>query len=402
MDAKASTAAQSRIAGTSRKERTVGRELAARAQRLMWAIVLTVFAALGLVLLILTIVSVVLIAVWVGLPLTIVCITLLHRLANLYRYFVGKVLGTPVPSAYLRMTDRGLLRAPLQLARDPSNWRDLGWLAVNSTAGLVLPIAAIVESVLGLLFWWMPRSLLITIDAYLARVMLSPSDRAQLAHRVQQLTESRAETVDTQAAELRRIERDLHDGAQARLVSLGMSLGLAEEQLESDPNLARQLLAEARASNSQALSELRDLVRGIHPPVLADRGLTGAVQALALASVIPVSVETVLSERLPAPVESAAYFAVAEALTNAIKHSGARQIAIQIGYAGDLLTMQVRDDGHGGAVSASGGGLRGIERRLSAFDGGITISSPPGGPTAVSMELPVLRPARSARPTPGP
>ena len=140
---------------------------------------------------------------------------------------------------------------------------------------------------LGLLFWWLPRSILLTVDAHIARGMLAPSEQAQLAHRVQQLTESRAETVDTQAAELRRIERDLHDGAQARLVSVGMSLGLAEEQLEADPQLARQLLAEAREANSQALSELRDLVRGIHPPVLADRGLVGAVQALALAGVDP-------------------------------------------------------------------------------------------------------------------
>jgi signal transduction histidine kinase len=363
-------------------------ELAARTQRLVWAIVLTVFAVLGLALLVCTIVSVVLIVVWVGLPLTVVCVALLHRLANFYRYMVGKILGVEVHSAYLQVNSRGLLRAPVAIARDRSNWRDLAWLAVNSTAGLVLPIVAIVESVLGLLFWWMPRSLLITADAQIARAMLAPSERAELAHRVQQLTQSRAETVDTQAAELRRIERDLHDGAQARLVSLGMSLGLAEEQLEADPQQARLLLAEARAANSQALTELRDLVRGIHPPVLADRGLVGAVQALALSSAIPVAVTTNLTTRLPAPVESAAYFATAEALANAIKHSGAGLISIGIDYTADRLTVQVRDDGGGGASIGRGSGLRGIQRRLSAFDGTIGVDSPAGGPTVVTLQLP--------------
>ena len=153
--------------------------------------------------------------------------------------------------------------------------------------------------------------------------MLAESEKSRLAQRVEHLTETRTETVDAQAAELRRIERDLHDGAQARLVALGMSLAMAEEQLDTDPDQARALLAEARTSSSTALSELRDLVRGIHPPVLADRGLGGAVAALALAAPIPVTVTDSTSGRLSAPLESAAYFVVAEALTNVIKHSGA-------------------------------------------------------------------------------
>ena len=158
----------------------------------------------------------------------------------------------------------------------------------------------------------------------LACSLLSRPEKSRLALRVQQLTESRAETVDTQAAELRRIERDLHDGAQARLVALGMSLGLAEEQLARDPDGARALLAEARGTASDALAELRDLVRGIHPPVLADRGLVGAVQALALAVADPGRGARRHSPgRLPAPVESAAYFAVAEGSPMSIKHSGA-------------------------------------------------------------------------------
>jgi signal transduction histidine kinase len=364
-------------------------EFSARIQRLVWAIVLTVMAALGLVLLLLTVLSAVLIIVWIGLPLLVVCLVLVRQLARFYRFYVRKLLGTEVATAYLRITERGFVRRPIAYGRDRSTWRDLGWLVVNSTAGLVLPIAAIVESILGLLFWWLPRSFLLTVDAYIARGILAPSEQAQLAHRVQQLTESRAETVDTQAAELRRIERDLHDGAQARMVSIGMSLGLAEERLDADPALARQLLVEAREANSQALAELRDLVRGIHPPVLADRGLVGAVQALALVGSIPVSVTTNVDGRLPAPVESAAYFAVAEALTNAIKHSGASRIDIELTRDGERLLMRVRDDGHGGASIAAGSGLRGVQGRLGAFDGRLEVHSPGGGPTVVAMELPL-------------
>jgi signal transduction histidine kinase len=167
-----------------------------------------------------------------------------------------------------------------------------------------------------------------------------------------------------------------------------MSLGLAEEQIASDPEGARRLLAEARATSSAALAELRDLVRGIHPPVLADRGLDGAVQALALAAPIPVEVVVDIAGRLPAPAESAAYFAVAEALTNVIKHSGATHAWIRLRYSNDLLQVEVGDDGIGGASLDAGTGMRGIERRLSAFDGRLAVTSPPNGPTTVTMELP--------------
>jgi signal transduction histidine kinase len=194
--------------------------------------------------------------------------------------------------------------------------------------------------------------------------------------------------VDTQAAELRRIERDLHDGAQARLVALAMSLGMAEETVIRDPEAARELLAEARAASSQALSELRDLVRGIHPPVLADRGLDGAIHALVLANPMPTDVEIDIPGRLSAPVESAAYFAVAETLTNVAKHAGASKAWIRLGYQDGKLNVLIGDDGRGGADPAGGTGLRGIERRLAAFDGTLVVSSPIGGPTVVVMNLP--------------
>ncbi|MCW2523443.1 MAG: Signal transduction histidine kinase [Frankiales bacterium] len=349
------------------------------------ALALTVYAALGLALLILSVVSLALIVVWVGLPLIMVCVPAQRALANQHRRLAGWLLGAPIRSAYLRVDERGLVARPVALVRAASTWRDLSWLLVNSSVGLALSIGAIVETVFDLLLF-LPGSVLLTIDAHLIRGMLAPSERAELAKRVQDLTESRAETVDTQAAELRRIERDLHDGAQARLVSLGMSLGLAEERLEADPSQARQLLAEARAANSQALAELRDLVRGIHPPVLADRGLVGALQALVLATPLEVELVSELSGRLPAPVESAAYFAVAEALTNVIKHSTATRARIELSRPDARLLVHVSDDGLGGADPANGTGLRGIARRLSAFDGRLEVSSPTGGPTVLSME----------------
>jgi signal transduction histidine kinase len=167
-----------------------------------------------------------------------------------------------------------------------------------------------------------------------------------------------------------------------------MSLGMAEETVIRDPQAARELLAEARAASSLALSELRDLVRGIHPPVLADRGLDGAIHALVLANPLPTDVEIDIPGRLSAPVESAAYFAVAETLTNVVKHAGAAKAWIRLGYAEGNLNVLIGDDGRGGADPAGGTGLRGIERRLAAFDGTLVVSSPVGGPTVVVMNLP--------------
>lgn len=188
---------------------------------------------------------------------------------------------------------------------------------------------------------------------------------------------------------MRRVERDLHDGAQARLVSLGMSLGLADELLDSDPIEARRLLREARTGAVAALADLRSLVRGIYPPVLADRGLDGAIQALVLAVPLPVEMNIDLpSARLPPPVESAAYFAVAEALANVVKHSDATHAWIEMGLEDGNLIALVGDDGNGGADANCGTGLLGIERRLVAFDGTLQISSPMGGPTIISMAVP--------------
>lgn len=212
-----------------------------------------------------------------------------------------------------------------------------------------------------------------------------------LADRVEVLTRTRRGALDVQAAELRRIERDLHDGAQARLVSVGISLGLAEELAVSDPDSVPGLIAEARASTLIALEDLRTLMRGIQPPVLADRGLEGALRALALDLAVPAEVTGGTGGRGPAPVESALYFAACECLANVVKHSGARQARVDLGYSGGALRVTVSDDGSGGASLEGGSGLRGVARRLEAFDGRIAVTSPDGGPTVVRMEVPCER-----------
>jgi signal transduction histidine kinase len=227
-----------------------------------------------------------------------------------------------------------------------------------------------------------------TGEARLTRWLLSPTAAAQLSARVEQLVETRTAAVDASAAELRRIERDLHDGAQARLVALTMNLGMAEDMFETDPATAKAMLADARAGAHTAMSELRDLVRGIHPPMLADRGLAGAAEALAAASPVPVDLDVRLERRLGAPVESAAYFVLAEALANTIKHAGAARVTMSIVDEGVHIRLRVRDDGRGGADPSRGTGLRGIERRLAAFDGSVTVTSPRGGPTEIEAVLP--------------
>ncbi|MBV8597790.1 MAG: histidine kinase [Actinobacteria bacterium] len=208
--------------------------------------------------------------------------------------------------------------------------------------------------------------------------------------RVEELTVSRAGAVEAAESQLRRIERDLHDGAQARLVALGMNLGLAEQQLAKDPEKAQEHLAEARKAAAAALQELRDLARGIHPPILADRGLDAAIRALATHAGIPVSVDVELAKRPPATVETAAYFVAAEGLANALKHARASRIDIDVHERGDAVVVRVLDDGHGGASEVKGG-LHGLRQRVEALDGTLRIASPDGGPTVVEAVLPCAR-----------
>ena len=201
------------------------------------------------------------------------------------------------------------------------------------------------------------------------------------------MSESRAGPLDHSAGEVGRIERDLHDGAQARIAAVGMNVGLAEKLVESDPAAAAQLLREARETTISALEDLRSVVRGIHPPALADRGLVGGIEALALPLPLPVTVAIDVPAGLPAPVESAAYFAVAECLANAVKHAEAGRAWIVGSYDDGVLHLEVGDDGRGGA-DAAGGGLAGVARRRAAFDGTLEVASPAGGPTIVTLEVP--------------
>ncbi|MEU4640138.1 sensor domain-containing protein [Micromonospora sp. NPDC023814] len=339
-----------------------------------------------------------------------------------------RVPGPPVRSPYRPVTG-GLATRLRTAAGDPATYRDLAFLFAHfayapaaaclaaglwlgAAQGLVMPLihavwpgavdnylgipvdssrnaglAVVAGLLVGVGAYWLPRGLL-HLEHRLTRALLAPTARAALAERVEELADTRAQTVDAQAAELRRIERDLHDGAQARLVAMAMNLGLAEELLTRDPEAARGLVTEARSAAGTALSELRDVVRGIHPPVLADRGLAGGVAALALGAALPVDLDVDLPERLAPPLESALYFTVAELITNAARHSGAARVAVRLHRVDGTVRLTVSDDGRGGADPARGTGLAGIRRRLAVFDGRVRISSPDGGPTVVDVELP--------------
>jgi signal transduction histidine kinase len=271
--------------------------------------------------------------------------------------------------------------APLgELARNPQLY---GFVEVSSRQLAVLA-GAEASAFLAMAAWLFPR----TVVQH--GRLLTTEPNLELEGRVQRLTETRDHALHNAASELRRIERDLHDGAQARLVALGMNLRAVERMLPDSPDAALALVAEARETSVRALTDLRNLIRGICPPVLADRGLGHAVRALALDTPLPVVLDIDLPGRLSAAVESACYFAIAELLANAVKHSGARQVQLRIRHAAGVLRVEVSDDGVGCADPANGTGLQGIERRLGTFDGILAVSSPPGGPTMIVMEVPCV------------
>jgi signal transduction histidine kinase len=369
---------------------------------------------------------------YLGLALTPWTMTLVRKRADLERRRASRI-GVLVTRPYHPAPERAVAGGWQRfrwIVTDPATWRDLAWLLPGALVGFTLGMVAVVVPLYGLagltstpVWIWLatgwygygvvwsadtvgesllclPQGAVILaaglwiapwlrrFDALFARLLLAPTTTAELRLRVTQLTITRADTVDAQAAELRRIERDLHDGVQARLVSLRMVIGLADTLIDRNPAQAHKLLAEARESSGAALIELRHLVRGIHPPVLAERGLGGAIRALALSLPVPITVDIDLPGRPDTPVESAAYFAVAEALTNMVRHSHAHTGSVSLWHAHGMLTMTVTDDGAGGADPAMGTGLHGIQRRLAAFDGTMTLSSPRGGPTVITMELP--------------
>ncbi|MCX4797879.1 MULTISPECIES: sensor histidine kinase [unclassified Streptomyces] len=380
--------------------------------------------------------SIAFIPLGVGLFTTPHVLELVRKHANRRRLLAVTWSGIRIPVPYrpfpkdLRTGFTGQVERTTLMLKDPATWRDLRWLLVDMTAGYVVASLATVLMIYPLegfvlaaglwrvftddRYWYgfvpvdsqasglaaaalgvailatgvLVGDRLVRLHFVITRAMLAPTQEQELARRVDRLTETRHEAVDTAASELRRIERDLHDGAQARLVAMGMNLGTVEALIEKDPAQAKKLLAMARESSAEALTELRDLVRGIHPPVLAERGLGDAVRALALRLPIESEVRVELDGRADAAVESAAYFAVSETLTNAAKHSGADRVWVDVHHADAMLRVSVTDNGRGGAAVGSGSGLSGIERRLGTFDGIMAVSSPAGGPTMVTMEIP--------------
>ncbi|HKG03836.1 MAG TPA: sensor histidine kinase [Conexibacter sp.] len=367
----------------------------------------------------------------VGLLAALVFFWLFRWFARIERRRAALVLGEPIAERYRRgQPGAGWFARLRAAAADPATWKDFAWTGICGVLGFTLAVIVLSlwSSVLYLIslpiWYWAPAPsmslgftdidtlgkalacagvglLLVPVCGLIVRgltrlelaamvPLLRPPRGEELAERVDVLTTTRAGAVDAQAAELQRIERDLHDGAQARLVALAMSLGMAEDKLDSDPAQARELLAEARGEARTALTELRDLARGIHPPILADRGLEAAITSIAARSPLAVSIEADLPSRPPAAVEGAAYFVVTEALANATKHSGAHAVLVRLALRDGLLVVEVADDGSGGA-DAQGSGLVGLRRRVEALDGTLSVVSPPGGGTTLHAEIPSRR-----------
>jgi signal transduction histidine kinase len=343
-------------------------------------------------------------------------------LGALQRLRFRAVLGAEI-TAPPRAASGHWAQWPVRAWRAPATWRQLGYhllTLVSGTAGGLLvvifwsaPLLAFLYAtggrgeganagigqallwaavVAGAMVWAAPRVArsVAEADEAGARALLGPSRSEELALRVESLARSRAEVVAATDAERRRIERDLHDGAQRRLVSLAMQLGMARASLGDDvPEPLRQVIEQAHDEATEALAELRQLVRGLHPAVLDDRGLDAALSGIAANASLPVRLRVDAGARCAPAIEAVAYFVVSEALTNVAKHAGATRAEVTVERLGDRLRVVVADDGHGGATLDGGGtGLRGLAQRAAAVDGTLAVDSPPGGPTRITVELP--------------
>ncbi|MET7452595.1 sensor domain-containing protein [Streptomyces sp. NPDC005574] len=381
-------------------------------------------ALLALLVLICSAVTAVLSLAGVGLLMTPAVLRALHALAGRERRRLGRrgpeVIG-PAPAP-----------TPLRLALvDATTRRELRWLVRHSSLGLflglcgaLLPVLAVRDVAFPLYWRLLPEGATSTslgigvaatwadalaagllglgwtaiilglspgmarLQARPGRTLLAAGPDTDLSLRVAELTATRAAALDAHATELRRIERSLHDGTQNRLVTVTVLLGAARRMVARDPAGAEELLERAQSAAEQALSELRSVARGILPPVLADRGLAGALSGLAASCPVPCRIDVEAPERCAASVEATAYFVVAETLTNVAKHSGARQASVTVRSRGGLLYLDITDDGRGGADEAGGSGLAGIRNRIAAHDGTLELASPPGGPTTLKVELP--------------
>ncbi|MEU3919634.1 sensor domain-containing protein [Streptomyces sp. NPDC029004] len=362
--------------------------------------------------------------VGVGLLMAPAALRALHALADRERLRLGRwgpeVLAPEPPPTQLRLA---LL--------DPTTRRELRWLVRHATLGfllgflsILLPISAARDSLFPLYWKLVPKdttatsvglgnahswpdalavamlgvgwiAIILGLTPGMARLQARPGRRllaagpdTDLSLRIAELTATRAAALDAHATELRRIERSLHDGTQNRIVSVTVLLGAARRMVARDPAGADELLERAQSAAEQALAELRTVARGILPPVLADRGLAGALAGLAASCAVPCRIDVEVPERCAASVEATAYFIVAEALTNIAKHSGAEHATVTARRRGGRLHLCVEDDGRGGADEDGGSGLTGIRRRIAAHDGNLSLASPPGGPTTLKVDLP--------------
>ncbi|MEU6885213.1 sensor domain-containing protein [Streptomyces viridosporus] len=331
----------------------------------------------------------------VGLTVTVIGFPVLaaglmgaRLLGRMERARARKLLGVRVeePSRLPWRGARGFWPQLWMAVKDPVGWRTVLYEFIRLPWGVLTFTVTLV----GLFVLWPVLPFVVRgladVDRMMVRGLLSPSD--ELERRIAELESDRGVVFDTAAADLRRIERDLHDGAQARLVNLAMGLGLAKEKLLEDPDSAAAMVEEAHGEVKLALQELRDLARGIHPAVLTDRGLDAALSSVASRCTVPVKVTVDLAERPAAAIEGIAYFTVSELLQNVSKHSGARAAAVDVWRSEDRLLIQVWDDGRGGASLDGGTGMRGLADRLGAVDGLFVVESPEGGPTTVTAELP--------------
>jgi signal transduction histidine kinase len=332
--------------------------------------------------------------IWVGLGILLALAQLVTGLAAGHRGLIRLTLGVDIPAPRIEIDRSGpVWRRYLRQLTHPQTWRNLAYLLLSfplhvfefplAIAGVILlPVALFVLPVVA------------ALHVMLAKALLGPNTTEELTQKAAHLQASRARGVDAAEAERRRIERDLHDGAQQRLVAVAMGLGRAKSKMDSDPDAVRMLIDEAHADAKIAVSELRDLARGIYPAVLGDRGLDAALSSLAAKCPIPVEVNVAIDPRPPAAVESTAYFIVGESLTNVAKHSGATLAKVNAWReerpSGDQVIVEITDDGQGGASLRAGGGLSGLADRAATIDGVMTVVSPIGGPTVIRADLPCV------------
>ena len=330
--------------------------------------------------------------IWVGLAVLLIATHLVTGLAAANRGLIRGLLGVDIPTPRVEL-DRSApyWRRYLTRMQQPQMWRNVAYLLASFPLHVLefpLALAGVILLPVGLFV----LPVLAALHVMLAKALLGPNETQQLTEKAEHLQASRARGVDAAEAERRRIERDLHDGAQQRLVAVAMGLGRAKTKMEADPDAARMLIDEAHADAKLAVSELRDLARGIYPAVLGDRGLDAALSSLAAKCPIPVEVHVSIEPRPPAAVESTAYFIVGESLTNIAKHSGASEAKVNAWReerpSGDLVVVEITDNGDGGASMRAGGGLAGLADRAATIDGVMTVVSPIGGPTVIRADLP--------------